>query len=226
MPRFFIVESLDMNDDEKKKRYEGKFLFDYLTLLQEEPVYHYIRTERELEEMPQSFANSGCLYFMLSCHGNKDHISTSRDKISFQDFSDIFAGALNNHRFFLSSCFAGQKEFARALYRTNREMTSFVGSDERVFMEHTYPLWTTFLYMILAANCNPDNDWVGNVNNYRVKAALSICAKLYRTKMQYFWKETGGRHHVQEEAFVPGKFTEEDLRWLDDKFAAIPCEEE
>lgn len=44
MPKFFIVESLNMNQDEPSNRYEGKFLFDYLTMLKEHkcPANFYI----------------------------------------------------------------------------------------------------------------------------------------------------------------------------------------
>lgn len=74
-PEVFIIESLEF-EDESEDRFEGKMLSHALRLSGKEPIYFYIRTRRELDEVLDFFEDSSYRYLHLSCHGSANSMET------------------------------------------------------------------------------------------------------------------------------------------------------
>lgn len=135
-PHFFIIESLNF-DDEREERFDGKFLYNYLKMLGKEPKYYYIRTKKELERVAEFFRESGYRYLYLSCHGNENHLFTTCEDISFIDFAEIFKKKLEHRRIFISGCSLGRLEFAQSLYSTNGGMYTMTAPLKKVTFQQS-----------------------------------------------------------------------------------------
>lgn len=182
-PDFFIIESLSFKD-EKKNRFEGKFLFDYLKLLGKNPIYYYIRTKLELEKISKLYYKSEYRYLYLSCHGNDECIATALEDIKFSSFANIFKNKLNKKRIFVSACSVGQRQFARDLFSKSPDMYSLTAPCEDVPFESTYPFWTTLFYLLNSI----DND---RIKGHPLRISLKVCANLFNMKMNHFYKGNG-----------------------------------
>lgn len=197
--KFFIIESLDF-DDEEHKRFEGKFLYDYLNLLEKDPLYYYIRTHSELKKIADFYSDSEYRYLFLSCHGNSSNIATTLDSVSFEKFSSIFENRLNSRRVFVSACSVGRLSFAEKLFSKNPHMYSIVAPTTDVAFDSTYPFWVTLSYLLDA------------IDTYRIKratlrASLKLCANLFNMKMVYFYRKD---NEVKSIRFTPEDiFTEQ-----------------
>lgn len=101
----FIIESLDL-EDEESKYFEGNLIKGMLDLLGVEVFYVYLRTKKELKIMIKKFEESDFKYLHLSCHGSSEGIYTTLDKkpILFKEFSNMFSYENPDQRLFLSSC--------------------------------------------------------------------------------------------------------------------------
>lgn len=111
-PDVFIIESLTF-DDEKDKRFEGKFLSQILHLSGKKPMYYYIRTKKELQKVLELFEQSTYRYLHLSCHGSKTSIYTTLDRIPFRKLGQLIRPYLRKKRLFISACSAVNSRLAR-----------------------------------------------------------------------------------------------------------------
>ena len=178
---FFIIESLSF-DDEKDNIFEGKFLYDYLKLLDKKPIYYYIRTELELIKVSKIYSASKYRYLFLSCHGNNSYIFTTLENIKFRYFADIFKEKLNKRRIFISACSVGQYNFAKELFAKNPDMYSLVAPTEDVSFISTYPFWTILFYLLNISD---------GIKKSTLKKSLKVCTNLFRMKINYFYKNNG-----------------------------------
>lgn len=64
----FIIESLSFVDEAKERR-EGAVLASVLKMCGKNPLYYYIRTKAELEQLAEKFEASEYRYLHISCHG-------------------------------------------------------------------------------------------------------------------------------------------------------------
>ena len=69
------------------------------------PVYHYVRTRKELEHFVDEFRKSKYRYFHLSCHSEVNLFSMTLDYMTASELADVFGTALERRRLFLSTCF-------------------------------------------------------------------------------------------------------------------------
>lgn len=90
----FIIESLSF-DDESESLHEGKLLSNILELNGKNPIYYYIRTKRECDEVLSIFEDSEYRYLHLSCHGSSNSMETTLDSISFKELGSILAPCLD-----------------------------------------------------------------------------------------------------------------------------------
>ena len=56
IPKLFIIESLDIEDEEHRK--EGEILSRVLTMAGKAPIYRYVRTKAELQHFIKEFQRS------------------------------------------------------------------------------------------------------------------------------------------------------------------------
>src|SRR5438105_2928617 len=102
-PEVFIVESLNYKD-EKADRFEGEVISRILRLNGKEPIYYYIRTQKELVSILDLFADSEYRYLHISCHASEEQMATTLDSISLDEFADIVNPYLKGKRLFVSAC--------------------------------------------------------------------------------------------------------------------------
>lgn len=141
-PEVFILESLTVQD-ERSKRFEGRVLAEVLRMCGKSPEYFYFRTEQELVELTQEFRRSGYRYLHLSCHANDNEIATTYGTISYQRFSQIFAGQLQNRRLFVSACEVGNELFGELVASKNHGMYSIASPRVPIPFDKAVALWSS-----------------------------------------------------------------------------------
>lgn len=180
IPHFFIIESLKL-EDEKESRFEGQFLYNYLKILGKNPVYFYIRSQRELEKISDNFRESGYRYLYLSCHGNEDAIYTTFDEIKFEKFASIFDKKLEHRRLFVSGCSVGQLKFAQCLFEKNGGMYSLTAPKNDVCFTQTLPFWTSFYYLMESIDSK-------SMKGAAIYPSLQLCANMFDINIIHFFK--------------------------------------
>lgn len=147
---FFIIESLSFENEMNLDWYEGKQLAEYLNKLSKHSAqYYYIRTQKELEFMACSFADSAFTNLFVSCHGDNKSLDLTIDKnISFTKFASIFKGKLNNKRVFFSSCEVGTQKLADEIYKNNSTIFSIMAPNRIVTFKEIFPYWIKLFYLL------------------------------------------------------------------------------
>lgn len=179
-PEIFIIESLKL-EEEKEEYKEGKFLYNYLKLSGKHPIYYYIRSKRELEELSNKFRESGFRYLYISCHGDSTSIHTTLDAITFEDFASIFAQKLRNRRLFVSGCCVGQENFAKHLFEKNEGMFSLTAPDKDVTFHQMVPFWLAFFYTM-------DSIDTQSMKCRTLWQYLQLCSNMFNVNMIHFYK--------------------------------------
>lgn len=180
VPQFFIIESLGL-EDENEDRFEGKFLYNYLKILNKKPIYFYIRSRRELHMVADQFRQSRYRYLYLSCHGDKEAIYTTCDRIIFEDFASIFNKKLEHRRLFVSGCSVGQLEFAQSLFEKNGGMYSLTAPKKDVPFTQTLPFWTSFYYLMESIDSK-------SMKSATIYPSLQLCANMFDIDIVHFFK--------------------------------------
>ncbi|MCD1117557.1 hypothetical protein [Chryseobacterium turcicum] len=187
-PYVFIIESLDF-DDEEKQAYEGEIISRILSISNIEHKYYYIRTKREFEHFINEFLESNYRYLHISCHGNLNEISTTLDRISFQELGTILGDKLDRKRLFLSSCLSTNKSLAETIL-SNSDCFSIIGPNEEIDMDDAAIFWSSFYQKMFK-----DNDRY--MKNDKVKEAIKTLKEFFNVSISYFastktakgWKE-------------------------------------
>lgn len=180
VPHFFIIESLNL-EDEKASRFEGRFIYNYLNILNKKPIYFYIRSQRELEIISDKFRESGYRYLYLSCHGNEEAIYTTFDEIKFEKFASIFDKKLEHRRLFVSGCSVGQLKFAQALFQKNGGMYSLTAPKKDVLFEQTFPFWSSFYYLMESIDSK-------SMKGAAIYPSLQLCSNMFNMDIVHFFK--------------------------------------
>jgi hypothetical protein len=144
-PDVFIVESLDFDDEDTRK--EGEIIYRTLKMSGKNPIYHYVRTKKELSYFIDEFSKSRYRYFHLSCHGNVDLFATTFDNMSGDDLARLFGHALDGKRLFLSTCLAAELSFARKVF-TCSTCNSVAGPVGTIAFDDSAVLWTAFYHLM------------------------------------------------------------------------------
>ncbi len=151
IPELFIIESLTLKDEEKKRR-EGEILSRMLNLSGKTKTrYFYIRTKRELEEIIDIFDESQYRYLHLSCHANKTEMSTTLDDISFEDFGSMLGPCLENRRVFVSACEMANRILAKQLLQ-DTGCYSLIGPAKAINFDDAAAFWVSFYHLMFKAN--------------------------------------------------------------------------
>lgn len=144
-PEVYIIESLDLDDENRRK--EGEILSRTLSLAGKRPIYRYVRTKKEFEYFVSDFVNSKYRYLHLSCHGNVNLISLTLDKMNNAEFSRIVGGALDEKRLFLSSCLATTEQLARAVFEQGA-CRSVAGPVSSINFDDSAIFWSAFYHLM------------------------------------------------------------------------------
>jgi hypothetical protein len=164
----FIIESLKVKEEVDRK--EGEIIYRTLRMSGKNPVYHYVRTERELRHFINEFKASRYRYLHISCHGNIDTFATTFDVLDDDSFSRILAPALNQRRLFLSTCLAATSPFAAKIFKRSR-CYSVAGPVGEIAFDDSAILWTSFYHLMFKTN-------VDLMKNDDVKLNLSRAASI------------------------------------------------
>ncbi len=151
-PKVFIIESLDF-EDEEKKRFEGYIISDILRLSKIETKYYYIRTKSEFKEVISKFYDSDYRYLHISCHGgaNGDSIWTTMDEIKFDELALILEGNLYRKRLFLSSCSVVNQKLAKTVI-PKTECFSIIGPKKDIEFRDAAIMWASFYHLMFKKN--------------------------------------------------------------------------
>lgn len=142
----FIIESLEF-DDEKKGNFEGKFLSQMLNFEDKKPLYYYIRTKVELQEVMKLFKESNYRYLHISCHGNSEALYTTLDQLPFPELGRIINPFLAGRRVFVSACHAVNRDLARAIIPSSG-CYSVVGPIDDIYFGHAAIIWASFYHLM------------------------------------------------------------------------------
>lgn len=176
-PYVFILESLDF-EDEKKGSFEGEIISQILSMSNIKHKYFYIRTRREFEHFTDEFVKSNYRYLHISCHGNKNKISTTLDDISFQDLGIILGDKLDRKRLFLSSCLSTNESLAEAIFPTS-DCISIVGPNNAINMDDAAIFWSSFYQKMFRENKK-------YMQNEKVKETIKFLKEFYNVSISYF----------------------------------------
>lgn len=131
----FIIESLELVDENKERR-EGAALASVLKMCGKNPLYYYIRTEKELNHIAEEFEASGYRYLHISCHGGETSLEMSLDSVSYEAFAKIFENKLKDRRLFVSACSAGNEMFAELVGSKNGNVIAIAAPSTEIRFDH------------------------------------------------------------------------------------------
>lgn len=138
-PKVFIIESLTFKD-EKDELFEGQILSKILKFAMIESQYYYVRTKREFEHVIGLFKKSNYRYLHISCHGNRNGISTTLDLINFDELGLILENVIDNKRLFISACSVMNNNLANSVL-SNTDCYSIVGPSKDIYMDDAVIFW-------------------------------------------------------------------------------------
>lgn len=180
-PDVFIIESLGF-DDERDELYEGKILSNILELNGKNPIYYYIRTKREFEEVLDFFEDSRYRYLHLSCHGSKNSMETTLDSITFTELEEILKPCLSYRRLFLSACSMVNKSLAKSILADSK-CHSIIGPYAPVRFSDSAIFWASFYHLMFAEN---DNSMVLK----DIRSSIKKLTNLYEVPINYYSAST------------------------------------
>jgi hypothetical protein len=176
-PEVFIIESL--NFDEETDYREGEMIYRSLRMSLKKPKYHYVRTLAEFKHFIKEFEESDYRYLHISCHGNKDGISTTLDHIATNEFGKIVGPVLDGKRLFLSTCLASTRAMAKAVFK-NGKCLSLAGPRNSINFDDSVILWTSFYHLMFKSNNKSMQPTVLREN-------MSKCAVTVGEEINYYY---------------------------------------
>ena len=172
----FIIESLRF-DDEKNKEFEGKILSNILELNGKKPIYYYIRTKKELDEIMYKFEESNYRYLHISCHGSKNSMETTLDSISFNELSELIKPCLDYKRLFLSACNMVNESLAKKML--TGKCHSIIGPYEPVCFSDAAIFWSSFYHLMF-------NDNYDSMKLKEIQKSLKKLTDLFNVPINYY----------------------------------------
>ena len=151
IPELFIIESLRL-EDEEKKRQEGEILSRMLNLSgKSKTKYYYIRTKRELDEIVDIFDESQYRYLHISCHADESTMSTTFDEITYLELGEMLEPCIDNRRVFVSACEMANYKLAKKLLK-NTGCYSLIGPSRTINFDDAAAFWISFYHLMFKAN--------------------------------------------------------------------------
>jgi len=188
IPEVFILESLDRND-ERKRRFEGQVLSDMLRLAGKNPKYYYFQSKDEIPHVLNLFEQSRYRYLHFSSHASLTHIHTTEDDILYEDFSSLFRNKLKLKRLFFSACQIGNESFFKSIATKNKGMHSIVAPAKDIRFDQAAALWSTFYISMFNENSDAMN---------RAQIAKRIKALTSLFSVDFFFAAYNSKHDKWE----------------------------
>jgi len=188
-PYVFIIESLEF-EDEEKGYFEGEIISKILNLSRIEHKYYYVRTKAEIEHLLDEFVRLNYRYLHISCHGSKNSISTTLDRIKFEELSIMVADKLDRKRLFLSSCLSTNDNLADSILSIT-DCFSIIGPDKKIYMDDAAIFWASFYQIMFKRNPNA-------MKRENLESLLRELKALHKIPLKYYstsksskkgWKE-------------------------------------
>ena len=152
IPGIFIIESFSFKE-EQNNDLPGYHLYQSLTFCkinEHAPLYYFIRTKREFEEVLNKFEESNYEFLHLFCHGNSTHLELALEQISFEDFFSITEDRLYRKRLFISACNVVNIDFAK-LFIPRVHCKSIIGAPAITNKDIEFLVWSSFYYQMLVS---------------------------------------------------------------------------
>lgn len=172
----FIIESLKF--DEEKNYREGDVICQSLRMSLKNPLYHYVRTVKEFKHFIGQFAKSDYRYLHISCHGSKNGVSTTLDRMSIKEFAKIVGPVLDRKRLFLSACLASTQVMADAVFAKGKCM-SLAGPKDEINFDDSVILWTSFYHLMFKADQTA-------MKSDKIKQTFAKCASLVEARVNFY----------------------------------------
>jgi len=139
----FILESLSKTDEDNRY-FEGRILSEMLFLAGKNPRYVYFQSADELPHLIGLFRQSRYRYLHISAHASSRSIATRNDRITYEEFADLFEGHLGVRRLFMSACEVGNQSFVDIVSSKNKGMHSIIAPCTDIQYDHAAAIWTAF----------------------------------------------------------------------------------
>ena len=179
-PEVFIIESLRHGDNK-----EGKIIESVLRMGDKVPVYRFVKTMDDLEDVAAEFEASRYRYLHLSCHGDANTFEFRFGCLSFKDFARIFGAKLKSRRLFISACGCVNVELVKLLIPSTR-CVSVVGPYGVIDFDAAAVIWASYYYLAFRNEQNL-------MKRPQVLKRLRRLTRLFRINLNYYSRrKTGG----------------------------------
>lgn len=176
-PQVFIIESLEIKDEKADLR-EGAFLQRILYLNDKNSKYYYIRTKKELIEILKEFRHSNYRYLHLSCHGDRQSIALTYDRIYFSELAKIICPYLKERRLFISSCKIVNNYLAKKIMPTSG-CYSIIGPSQEINFNVASIMWASFYHLIFNLESR-------RITNDTIKPTLQRIVNCFDEPLTYY----------------------------------------
>jgi hypothetical protein len=195
----FIIESLSMAE-EMKSAYEGKALAEALRTLGWRPLYHYVRTDEELETALKLFRHSKYRFLHFSLHGSNTAIFTTLSRVTNDDFAAMTEKKLTNRRLTFSACEVGSGDLVNLLHARNKGVESIAAPLDQIKMHVALPFWLSYYSKVLSEGGL-------NFKAADLKAALKPLCSYFKLRLNFsHWTPVGEKWNSVSD-FVDRRFS-------------------
>lgn len=191
----FIIESNKLVDEVNKSR-EGKILTEILNLIGIPNDYRYIRTKKEFDVMMKQFSESKMRYLHIACHGNKNHLGLTLDRITFEELGCKYADILEGKRLFFSACSVGTEKLADNTIG-KAGCRSVIAPSEEICFDDAAIFWASFYHMIFnKVYYELDKT---SIRNSEIEEVINKLCALYKFKLNcYFSNKSANKYRSLE----------------------------
>jgi hypothetical protein len=179
-PEIFIIESLRF--EEEASLCEGKIISQILAMSDKQCEYYYIRSKKELKRVLHKFNQSRYRYLHLSCHADKESMTTTIDEVAFKELAKMLKGNSAHCRVFLSACSMATEEFAEAIF-SETDFISVLGPTEDIPFGDAVVFWSSLYHMMFKQD--PDR-----MEGAFLRSTAQALVNVHGIRLKYFGKDT------------------------------------
>jgi hypothetical protein len=175
----FIVESLGKDDEP-----EGKIIESILRMGGKRPVYRFVKSRDDLEDVIKEFHASKYRYLHISSHGNVHEFCFRFGAIKFKEFADLLRANLRHRRLFVSACECVNSKFAKLLIPSSK-CYSIIGPYEVIDFDVAAVMWASYYHLAFR------NDQ-SSMKRRQILRRLRRLASLFHVNLNYYSRSGGG----------------------------------
>lgn len=195
----FIIESLPASDV-NQNRLDGKILESHLRLTGKNPIYRYVITEEDLKREICAFKDSEYKFLHFSMHGGTDSVGLANGTtLPYDDFSQLFGGALHCKRVTFSVCSLGNENFYNSLFKYNKGLHSAVAPREALQFNDGSAFWVAYYTLV-------EDEHSTYLTHDFIEERIPQLASLFSLSMSYALHKSSPNDEV-EITYLPPKIT-------------------